>query len=588
MITRTQASVADLTMMVGGQGGDGSLTIITLLARLLARRGFQLYQSRDVRSRIKGGPAVAFLRASTSPRRCLDDTVDLAIVFDEEGLRAAAGTVADGSIVVYDSSWGEAPGGSLPDGVEAIGVPFGRLSVRELRRDLFKNSCAFGLATRLLSIPDAEAERIMQNRFRRLPPDALSANLNAVRLGFGFAADNGIADVAGAWHLADATPTPRLLMTGNEAVAFGFAAAGGRFFAGYPITPATEILEWLDRRLPELGGVVVQAEDELAAVNMAIGASLTGTRAMTATSGPGIALMQEAVGHSGAAEIPLVVVDCQRAGPSTGMPTKPEQSDLAMLALGANGDFPRVVLTPSDPTECFELTAAAVNLAEDLQCPVYVALDQAIAQNATTIPPLDLEGLTVSPGRRLDAEELAGLDTYARYEITEDGVSPRTTPGTPGGISLVTGNEHDVWGRVSVDSETRIAMVNKRRRKLQNAVGRLPPGVRFGTENAAVGVIGIGMAAGVLEEAVERLAAAGLPLAGLRPRTIWPVPPDTLDFISRHTRTIVVEHNASGQLAGLLRQAGAAPGRVRSVLRFDGTPFSPADLVGALSSEAST
>jgi 2-oxoglutarate ferredoxin oxidoreductase subunit alpha len=563
MITTTRTDVADLTIMVGGQGGDGSLTIVTLLGQLLASRGLHLYQSRDVRSRIKGGTAAAYMRASADHRECVADTVDLAVVFDEDALASVAGRLKPGSVVVADSSLGAPPADAVPDGVEVIPVPFGRLAVRELRRDLFKNSLAFGIATRLLSIDDADAVGVLEGRFSRLPANVLQANIDATRRGFAHAETAG----GGAWSLVRHEPTAgRLLMTGNEGVAFGFMVAGGRFFAGYPITPATEILQWLERRLPTVGGVVVQAEDELAAVNMALGAALTGTRAMTATSGPGIALMQEAVSHSGSAEIPLVVVDCQRAGPSTGMPTKPEQSDLQMLALGANGDFPRIVLAPTGPEDAFDLAVAAVNLSQELQCPVYLALDQAVSQNSATVDEIALGDVVVV--ERKSREDAASNGVYQRYAITPDGVSPMAVPGDPSGVGLATGN--------------RIAMIAKRARKLELVVPRLPEGRLFGDQTQRVGVIGIGMEAGVLVEAAELMGNDGLAVAGLAPRTLWPLAEDTRRFIAGCDHVYVVEHNAGGQLAGLLRHAGIAADVLRSVLRYDGVPFGPYELAARI------
>ncbi len=321
---------------------------------------------------------------------------------------------------------------------------------------------------------------------------------------------------------------------------------------------------------------MVQAEDELAAVNMAIGAALTGVRAMTATSGPGVALMQEAVSHAGSAEIPIVVVDCQRAGPSTGMPTKPEQSDLQMLALGGNGDFPRIVLAPSGPADAFDLSVAAVNLAQELQCPVYLALDQAISQNAATIEPFDLAAVPIVEA--VHPADNGGDGRYRRYELTSDGVSPWRVPGDPSGVGLVTGNEHDPWGQVSVDPGNRVAMIDKRARKLELACARLPAGEPFGDQEQPIGLLGVGMEAGVMREAAELLGQCGLPVAGLIPKTIWPITSDTRRFLLERDRTYVVEHNASGQLTGLLHHAGVLASALDPVLRYDGVPFTAEEL----------
>ncbi len=572
------APLRDLSVTVGGQGGDGSLTVVTLLARLLGRRSYHLYTARSVGSRIKGGPAAAHLRAAVEPVGCLADEVHLMVAFDADAVTAASGRLAGDAVVVYDSSSGPPP--ALPAGARLVEVPFGRLAVRDLRRDLFKNSMALGAAGAILGLTEDEITGQLADRFGGGP--VLAGNRTAVRHGFEVAEDAGI---RGWWGPEPLPAAERVLMSGNEAAALGFTVAGGRFFAGYPITPATDVLEWLEVRLATLGGVAVQAEDELAAVNMAIGASLAGSPAMVATSGPGIALMSEAISHAGAAEVPLVVLDCQRAGPSTGMPTKPEQSDVGMLAFGGNGDYPRIVLAPGGPEDAFHLTGLATRLAERLQGPVLVALDQAVAQDAATTAPFDLDAAPADGHRRLTAADLAGLTEYRRYLITEDGISPRAVVGTPGGVSLTTGNEHDEWGRVSTDPANRRRMIEKRARKVESLRSELPSGRRFGTPGARLGLLGVGMEAGVMAEAARMLSAGGLPVRGLQPRTLWPVPADTLAFVEENDVTCVVEHSHGAQLVALLSAAGAPRSRMRSITRYDGAPFRPVELA-ALVEEA--
>lgn len=236
----------------------------------------------------------------------------------------------------------------------------------------------------------------------------------------------------------------QLFITGNQALSLGFASAGGRFYAGYPITPATDILDWMTAHLHKFGGIVIQAEDELAAINMAIGAALTGARTMVATSSPGFCLMQEGLSQLGAAEIPMVLVDVQRAGPSTGMPTKPEQSGLNMMVYG---DFPRIVLAPGDSGDAFEIATLATDLAQRTRGPVIIAMDQAIGQDASTTDPFDTQAVEVDQAKRLTADDVTGLKEYRRYLVTSDGISPWSVPGTPGAMNIVTGNKHNEWGR---------------------------------------------------------------------------------------------------------------------------------------------
>ncbi len=563
--------------MVAGQGGDGSLTVVTLLGNVLAGRGFHLYSTRNVASRIKGGPAAALVRGSIEPRTGMGDTLDVFVAFDTEAIELSGHRVAADGFVVYDSSAGPLPSGYLPDDVTVIEIPFGRLAVADLRRELYKNSLAFGVVSRILTFSDTEAASVLEARFASRP-DLVERNLEALREGFTFADDHGFTQNAGPLRLTDTKHSDRILISGNHAAALGCLVAGVRFFAGYPITPATEVLEFMTRHIGSYGGVAIQAEDELAAVNMALGASLAGVRSLVATSGPGISLMQEGIGHAGAAELPLVVIDAQRAGPSTGMPTKSEQSDIGMLVHGGNGDFPRIVLAPGNPSDAFELAMTATNLAQAIQGPVYLMLDQAVSQDSATVPPFDVSNVEIDPGQRLTHDQLDTLDAYRRYAITDDGPSPLAVPGMPGGMGLVTGNEHDEWGKVSTDPVNRVAMMDKRARKIEAVLDEMPTGHRFGDPSAPVGIVGVGMESGVMREAAERLIATGTPIAGLQPRTIWPVPHETLAFLASKERVYVVEHNHEGQLAQILASVGRDCATVTSILKYDGLPFTPAEL----------
>ena len=576
-------TVSDINVMVAGRGGDGSLTIITLLGQLLSRRGFHMCSTRDVASRIKGGHAAAMLRGSLEPRWSLGDHLDVVVGFDEQTLIEAARHLRAGSVVIYDSSSGEPHPDSLPEGVRLFTVPFGRMAVRDLRRELFKNSFSFGVVTRVLNVEDSEAVDVLSKHVQRFGENMAKANIAALRQGFEYAGELGLVPGAGLWPIEKAEHQNRLLMTGNQATAFGFLAAGGRFFAGYPITPATDIMDWLRPRLREFGGALIQAEDELAAINMATGASLAGVRAMTATSGPGVSLMLEGIGNLGATEIPLVVVDTQRSGPSTGMPTKPEQSDINMLVFGGNGEFPRVVLAPCDQRDAFEIGFQATNLSQRLQCPVMIALDQGIGQNSVTMDPFDLEHLEIDTGKRLTEKELADMEVYKRYEITEDGISPWAVPGTKGGMNLVTGNEHDEWGLVSTQAKNRGRMMNKRARKVELAHDLMPKARRGGVAGASLGIISVGMNCGVVREAVERLERHhGIDIEILEPRTIWPVLDETRDFIDAHELTYIVELNHEGQLATLIASQGAARNRMQTIRKVCGKAFRPGQLVNAI------
>ncbi len=580
MTTTTGAAITDLNVIVAGQGGDGSLTVANVIADLLREMHFNIYTERDVLSRIKGGAAAAALRASQAERYGLGDDVQLLVVFDASGIHNAAEHLSPGALVVYDDSDGPVPRGVLADSVDVASAPFARMAVGELSRPIFKSSIAIGFTAHALGLSEAATRAAISRRFERLGPTLRDANLRAVDMGFELARDRN-ACASYSLEAGAVVSDGRLEISGNDALAFGFLAAGGRFFAGYPITPATDIMVWLDKQLPRFGGIVRQVEDELAAVNMAIGAALAGVRSMTATSSPGFALMQEGITQAGSAEIPLVVVNVQRGGPSTGLPTKPEQSDLEMIVYGGNGEYPRIVLTPGDPSDCFTLAVGACNLAERFQCPVILALDQPTGQNMATVPPFDLSGIEIDRGKRLDATNVALLDVYQRYAMTDDGVSPYTVPATSGAVSLVTGNEHDEFGRVSTDAGNRMQMVGKRQRKLDEAVAheQLPAGRILGEPDAQVGLIGVGAVFGPALEATERLGAQGVAAALLQPRTLWPVLTETLEFIRQHERVYVVEQNATGQLRKILVSEGADAARMESILQFDGRPMRAGTIV---------
>jgi 2-oxoglutarate/2-oxoacid ferredoxin oxidoreductase subunit alpha len=570
--------VDDVNVIVAGQGGDGSLTVITMLAELLRTNGLNVYAERDVLSRIRGGHAAATMRASARNRYCIGSNINLLVALDEEAVEKNARQLDSQSVVVYDDSGGPVPS-VLPNGTKVYSAPFNRIAMRTMRRELYKNSIAFGVVGRLLGLEDETLRETFIKHFQRMGQVILEYNLEALGLGFHLADEMDLHEGEGLFKIKHAAPEQRLLITGNESIAFGFMVAGGRFFCGYPITPSSEVLETLQKWLPRVGGVARQTEDELAGINMAIGAALTGTRAMVATSGPGLSLMQEGVGHTGSGEIPLVIVDCQRSGPSTGMPTKPEQSDLNLMVFGGHGDFPRIVLTPGNPEDCFYLAVEGTNLADKYQCPVFIAMDQAISQNIATVEPFNLDGVGAVPGKRIDQKDLENMQAYKRYEFTEDNISPFAAPGTPGGLSLVTGNEHNEWGLVSTDPTNRIKMMNKRMGKIEVAKKELPAARQFGDRKAEIGFIGIGSLFGVIVEAMEDLEKEGIKTRYMQPRTIWPVLDEIREFISSCKKVYVVELNAQAQLAHIFMHQGADPGKLISILKYDGIPFRPAELV---------
>ena len=588
MNTQVKPRLEDLNVIAAGQGGDGSLTVVNVLADVLRSSGMRVYTERDVLSRIKGGITAATVRAFSGDRMCIGSHIDLLVAFDLGAIRKHAYRLNDRSVVIYDNSGGRIQDDwGVPSGARLIGVPLSRHAVKTFRRDIYKNSISFGVMGRLLGLDDEAMRRSFDKRFSRRGAQALKYNLEALTVGLSLADEVGLGKEDGMYEVVPVDAKPHMLITGNEALAFGFLVAGGRFYAGYPITPSTEIMESLIKWMPKFGGIVRQVEDELSAINMSIGAALTGTRAMCATCGPGLSLMQEGIGQLGMGEIPLVIVDAQRGGPSTGLPTKPEQSDINLLVYGGHGDFPRIVLAPSHPEECFHIAIKATNLAERYQCPVFIASDQALSQNTATVDPFELDQIDIDRGKRLDAETLAGMDVYKRYQFTDDGVSPFAPPGTPGGMTLVTGNEHDEFGQVSTDPINRKRMMDKRMQKVQTALPELPRAVLHGPDDAEIGFIGVGAAYGVILEAMEILAERGIATQYHQLRTIWPMLDETVAFTHSCRKTYVVEYNATGQLANLIIGQGGDASKIENFIKYDCTPMRAEEIVDRVVNDTS-
>jgi 2-oxoglutarate ferredoxin oxidoreductase subunit alpha len=571
----------DVTIMIGGQGGDGTLTVVNLLGRAFRNIGLFIYDSRNVLSRIRGGHADGVIRASTKPIYCIADNVDVLVAFDEEAVEAGEQELSNHAIIVFDSSKGPLDPNYISRGYTVYNAPLGNLASQHLRKNIFKNTIAFAILGRLMGLEDSLLEQVLRARYERKGKEALEANLKALSLGFEYCNSNIRASSFKIARLG--SPSNRILSTGNEAVAFGFLAGGGRFFVGYPITPATDIMEWLAPRLPKFGGVVKQAEDELAVINMGLGAAYAGARTMVATSGPGQSLMTEGVGHAGEAEIPIVIVQCQRVGPSTGEPTKNEQSDIYHVVFGSHGEFPRIVIAPGTASECFKMTVDALNIAEKYQLPVFILMDQALCQNSESIEPFDLSSVKIERGKLLSQEQLDSIPLYKRYEQTEDGVSPRTIPSLEGGQSQVTGNEHNEFGLVSTDRTNRFRIMHKRMKKLEAAKKDLPRGVVFGPSEAKIGLIGFGSNYGPILESLEQLQEKGFKAKFYQIRTIWPLLEEDLQsFVDTVDTVFVVENNYNGQLASLIKSSVEQRDRIQSICKFDGTSFKPNEITRAV------
>lgn len=567
--------VNEIRVMVGGQGGDGTLTVINLLSKCFKEIGLNTYDSRNVLSRIRGGHADGVLRGSAKEIFSVGDALDILVAFDQEAVEVAKDSLEADSVIIYDNSRSPLTV-EVSKSTRIYQAKFSDLAGTELKRTLLKNTLSFAVLIRVLGLRDELAENVIKWRYGSRGGEVLDANLNALRLGFKLADQ---LNVQQCYSLPIGVANKNIQIIGDHAVGMGFIVGGGRFYAGYPITPASEILEFLQANLSKFNGVALQVEDEISAINMALGASLAGVRSMVATSGPGQDLMTEGVGQASEAELPIVIVEVQRSGPSTGMPTKHEQSDVNHVVFGGHGDFPRLVIAPADATDCFYLTVDALNLSEKYQLPVFLLMDQALAQNAQTVPPFDFSKVRVDRGKLLSQNELEKLAIYKRYLFTTDGVSPRTIPGMPNGFFQATGNEHNEWGFVSVDPVNRSKIMRKRMMKLEYAKKDMPRGRVYGEQNSKIGFVSFGSNMGPVLEAMEQLRAKGVDTKFLLVRSIFPLIEEELsEFLESVDVVFVVECNMTGQFASLVKRELGYANKLVNINKFDGFSFRPHEI----------
>lgn len=566
--------INQLSWKVGGQQGEGIESTGEIFSIALNRLGYYLYGYRHFSSRIKGGHTNNKIRVSTSQIRSISDDLDILVAFDQETIDLNYKELHDKGIIIADAKFDPKQPEDTNAGLYA--VPFTEIAT-DLGTSLMKNMVAVGATCAVLNLDIKVFEEVVQEIFGRKGQQVVDKNMEAIKAGFDFMKEK-LSDDVELMELEKADGLKRLFMIGNDAIALGALAGGCRFMAAYPITPASEIMEYLIKKLPALGGSVIQTEDEIAAVTMAIGANYGGVRALTASAGPGLSLKMEAIGLSGITETPLVIVDTQRGGPSTGLPTKQEQSDLMAMIYGTHGEIPKIVLAPSTVQEAFYDTAEAFNLAEEYQCPVIVLSDLQLSIGKQTVEPLDFSKVEIRRGK-LVTEELPELENkgyFKRYEVTEDGVSPRVIPGMKNGIHHVTGVEHDETGKPSESAINRNTQMDKRFRKIENIKFDTPIHKNAPHEEADLLIVGFNSTRGAIEEAMGRLEKDGVKVNHAQVRLIHPFPADELLPLVKSAKKIaVVENNATGQLANIMKMNVGHAEKIHKLLKYDGNPFLP-------------
>ncbi|WP_071459517.1 2-oxoacid:acceptor oxidoreductase subunit alpha [Bacillus massilinigeriensis] len=569
--------INQLSWKVGGQQGEGIESTGEIFSIALNRLGYYLYGYRHFSSRIKGGHTNNKIRVSTTQVRSISDDLDILVAFDQETIDVNYRELNDHGIIMADSKFDP----KSPEDYKAAmyAVPFTEIAT-ELGTSLMKNMVAIGATSAVLDLDISVFEEVVNEIFGRKGQQVVEKNMEAIKSGYEYMKEKLDGNIQ-TMQLEKADGKKRLFMIGNDAIALGALAGGCRFMAAYPITPASEIMEYLIKKLPALGGSVIQTEDEIAAVTMAIGANYGGVRALTASAGPGLSLKMEAIGLSGITETPLVIVDTQRGGPSTGLPTKQEQSDLMAMIYGTHGEIPKIVMAPSTVQEAFYDTAEAFNLAEEYQCPVIVLSDLQLSLGKQTVEPLEYDKVEIRRGKLQTDElpEIEGKGYFKRYEVTEDGVSPRVIPGMKNGIHHVTGVEHDETGKPSESAANRIAQMDKRFRKISNINFKTPVYKNAPHEEADLLIVGFNSTRGAIEEAMERLEKDGLKVNHAHVRLIHPFPvEEILPLVKSAIKIVVVENNATGQLANIMKMNVGHAEKITKLLKYDGNPFLPHEI----------
>ncbi|ATQ49962.1 2-oxoacid:acceptor oxidoreductase subunit alpha [Staphylococcus epidermidis] len=569
---------SQISWKVGGQQGEGIESTGEIFATAMNRKGYFLYGYRHFSSRIKGGHTNNKIRVSTSPVHAISDDLDILIAFDQETIELNHHEMREDSIIIADAkAKPQKPENCV---AQLIELPF-TSTAKELGTALMKNMVAIGATSALMDLNTSTFETLIDNMFSKKGNKVVDMNIQALNMGYDLMKQQ-VTNVNGDFTLENGSGHPHLYMIGNDAIGLGAIAAGSRFMSAYPITPASEIMEYMIANLPKVDGTVVQTEDEIAAATMAIGANYAGVRGFTASAGPGLSLMMESIGLSGMTETPLVIINTQRGGPSTGLPTKQEQSDLMQMIYGTHGDIPKIVVAPTDAEDAFYLTMEAFNLAEEYQCPVILLSDLQLSLGKQTVKTLDYNKIDIRRGEIIQTDIERAEDDKAyfkRYALTTSGVSPRPIPGVKGGIHHVTGVEHNEEGKPSEAPINRQNQMEKRMRKTESLVINNPVLLNEHDDKADILYVGFISTKGAIEEGAERLERQGVKVNTMHIRQLHPFPKDIVQqAINKASKVIVAEHNYQGQLSSILKMNTQVNDKLVNQTKYDGKPFLPYEI----------
>ena len=566
-----------MTIRIGGAAGDGVESSGVGFCKAIARGGLHVFGMPDFYSRIRGGHNFYSVRISEDPLYSHQEPVHVLLALTAETIPRHRDKVVEGGAIVYDSSMDVAAEDVVGDGIQFIGLPMSEMAKTAAGTPLARNTLALGVASGLTGFDLSALESVIRENFIRKGQSVIEGNLAAVNLGYGEGRKHA---AEFPFKLKSITTAPaRMVLNGTESFSMGALAGGCRFVAGYPMTPGSLALHWMAAHSQRYGIVIKHTEDEIAAINMAIGAAHMGARSLVPTSGGGFSLMVEGLGLAGITETPVVIYNAQRPGPATGLPTRQEQADLLFMLHASQGEFPRFLLAPGTHEQAFVAGWRAFNLAERHQTPVLVLSDHylAVAVRTLNTDVFDFDAVRIDRGALLSDGDLDALEEqYLRYKVTDSGVSPRALPGHPKAIYVASGNEHGEMGAISEDPEIRRAQTSKRLRKMVGMSEEISGPSLYGPLEADTTYVCWGSTYGPLREAVDQLNRTSPERANLLHFVdLWPFPTDAVDrALASVNRIVAVEGNATAQLASLIR---TCTGRSvdRQILKFDGRPFTP-------------
>lgn len=578
--------VNHVSWRIGGQQGEGIDSTGDIFAKAISRSGLYIHTYRSFSSRIRGGLTFYEVRVDENPVSCRPDYVNLVLALGQEIIDHTAEYFSEGCLVIYDSdAFTPTLQPEWEKKVQLIGVPMTKLAEQNGSK-IMRNMVGLGATAAVLQMELKPFFDFVEERFGKKGEKVVNMNRAALTAGQQHVKDTF--QGRSSWKV-EARPLPstgrRYVFNGNSALSFGALVAGCRFVAGYPITPATDVMEWFVDHGEEYNAIVVQSEDELSAINMILGASFAGVRTCTSTSGPGLSLMTEAIGLSGMAEHPIVIIDVMRPGPSTGLPTKHSQADLNFAIYGGHDEFPRIVCSPTTVEEAFYLTQHAFNWADQYQLPVFILIDQDLGIASQPLDGLDLKRVPINRGKLLTREqaEAMGPDDFRRFAFEDDGVSTRTIPGYKNTLYLASGSEHDDRGVITENKLNRNRMMEKRMRKLDTfqKEASYPATSIVGDAGARIGVITWGSTVSAVDEADSRMPALSTKRMAIK--VLWPFPAkEVKDFMDSVDKVYVVENNYSGQLAGLIKKEIGGHDKIRTITKYDGNPFRPTEILERL------